>query len=277
MTLSSSSLPSHCEYCYQAMAAIDKDEPDKKFWLHTRSGLGVHCHTYTVLFTIFVCVCSHRYHRHRNCSFNTISFPFSSLSPLRCSLSAPLSKSLHLNCLLCSGLRRLKMGGREAANCLFTSWLVHYKVHTTKHIIHELLDVQIACLPTDQCFAVPVSRWPTHTTNDKYKYHAHHVHCTVNIVTIIQFRKMNIIFMMCIEQSPTHQIMPSSNYLSSQTKWNNVLEYASHNVCFTETTTVNKVCPIREDINWRKKRFLSGIARIMGGGSTHARIFWPSF
>ena len=26
-----------------------------------------------------------------------------------------------------------------------------------------------------------------------------------------------------------------------------------------------------------KKRFLSGIARIMGGGSTHARIFWPSF
>ena len=26
-----------------------------------------------------------------------------------------------------------------------------------------------------------------------------------------------------------------------------------------------------------KKRFLSGIARIMGGGSTHARIFWPLF
>ena len=44
-------------YCYQAMAAIDKDEPGKKFWLHTRSGLGVHCHTYTVLFTIIiVCV-----------------------------------------------------------------------------------------------------------------------------------------------------------------------------------------------------------------------------
>ena len=38
------------------MAAIDKDEPGKKFWLHTRSGLGVHCHTYTVLFTIIVCV-----------------------------------------------------------------------------------------------------------------------------------------------------------------------------------------------------------------------------
>ena len=27
----------------------------------------------------------------------------------------------------------------------------------------------------------------------------------------------------------------------------------------------------------QKKRFLSGIARMMGGGSTHARIFWPSF
>ena len=27
-----------------------------------------------------------------------------------------------------------------------------------------------------------------------------------------------------------------------------------------------------------KKRFLSGIARMMGGrGSTHARIFWPFF
>ena len=26
-----------------------------------------------------------------------------------------------------------------------------------------------------------------------------------------------------------------------------------------------------------KKSFLSGIAQIMGGGSTHARIFWPSF
>ena len=34
---------------------------------------------------------------------------------------------------------------------------------------------------------------------------------------------------------------------------------------------------IREDLN-RKKRFLSGIARIRGwGGSTHARIFWPPF
>ena len=27
----------------------------------------------------------------------------------------------------------------------------------------------------------------------------------------------------------------------------------------------------------KQKRFLSGIARIMVGGATHARIFWPSF
>ena len=27
----------------------------------------------------------------------------------------------------------------------------------------------------------------------------------------------------------------------------------------------------------KKKRFLSGIAQIRGGGSTHARIFWPPF
>ena len=33
---------------------------------------------------------------------------------------------------------------------------------------------------------------------------------------------------------------------------------------------------LREGLN-EKKRFLSGIARMMGGGSTHARIFWPSF
>ena len=33
---------------------------------------------------------------------------------------------------------------------------------------------------------------------------------------------------------------------------------------------------IREVIN-RKKRFLSGIARTRGGGSTRARIFWPFF
>ena len=34
---------------------------------------------------------------------------------------------------------------------------------------------------------------------------------------------------------------------------------------------------LREGLNG-KKRFLSGIARIRGeGGSTHARIFWPSF
>ena len=33
---------------------------------------------------------------------------------------------------------------------------------------------------------------------------------------------------------------------------------------------------VREGVNG-KKRFLSGIARMMGGGSTHARIFWPSF
>ena len=32
----------------------------------------------------------------------------------------------------------------------------------------------------------------------------------------------------------------------------------------------------RDDIN-EKKRFLSGIAQIRGGGSTHAPIFWPSF
>ena len=33
---------------------------------------------------------------------------------------------------------------------------------------------------------------------------------------------------------------------------------------------------IREGLN-EKKRFLSGIARMMGGGSTHARIFDPLF
>ena len=33
---------------------------------------------------------------------------------------------------------------------------------------------------------------------------------------------------------------------------------------------------LREGVN-EKKRFLSGIARMMGGGPTHARIFWPSF
>ena len=33
---------------------------------------------------------------------------------------------------------------------------------------------------------------------------------------------------------------------------------------------------LREDING-KKHFLSGIARIRGGGFTHAQIFWPSF
>ena len=27
----------------------------------------------------------------------------------------------------------------------------------------------------------------------------------------------------------------------------------------------------------KKKRFLSGIAQKMGGGSTHGRNFWPSF
>ena len=144
MTLSSSSLPSHCEYCYQAMAAIDKDEPDKKFWLHTRSGLGVHCHTYTVLFTIFVCVCSHRYHRHRNCSFNTISFPFSSLSPLRCSLSAPLSKSLHLNCLLCSGLRRLKMGGRVQIACLLADqYITKYTLQNTLYTSFQMCKLPV--------------------------------------------------------------------------------------------------------------------------------------
>ena len=31
---------------------------------------------------------------------------------------------------------------------------------------------------------------------------------------------------------------------------------------------------IREDI-MEKKRFLSGIARMRGGGPNHARIFWP--
>ena len=38
----------------------------------------------------------------------------------------------------------------------------------------------------------------------------------------------------------------------------------------------NILTKLREDIN-RKKRFLSGIARMRGGGSTHARIFWPFF
>ena len=33
---------------------------------------------------------------------------------------------------------------------------------------------------------------------------------------------------------------------------------------------------LREGLN-EKKRFLSGIAQIRGGGSTHARIFWPLF
>ena len=33
---------------------------------------------------------------------------------------------------------------------------------------------------------------------------------------------------------------------------------------------------LREGLN-EKKRFLSGIARIRGGGSTHARIFGPLF
>ena len=76
---------------------------------------------------------------------------------------------------------------------------------------------------------------------DKYTHHVHHRHlCHLSW----QCRKMNIICMMCIEKSASNQIMPSSNYLSSQTKWSNVLEYASHSVCFTETTTVNKVCPI---------------------------------
>ena len=41
-------------------------------------------------------------------------------------------------------------------------------------------------------------------------------------------------------------------------------------------TSSRKPHHVREDING-KKRFLSGIARMMGGGSTHARIFGPLF
>ena len=37
---------------------------------------------------------------------------------------------------------------------------------------------------------------------------------------------------------------------------------------------VDEQATVREDING-KKRFLSGIARMRGGGSTHDRNFWP--
>ena len=47
-----------------------------------------------------------------------------------------------------------------------------------------------------------------------------------------------------------------------------------HDHCYHHYAII--ITGLREDIN-RKKRFLSGIARMRGGGSTHARIFLAFF
>ena len=115
-------LPSHC---YQAMAAIDKDEPGKKFWLHTRSGLGVHCHTYTVLFTIIVCV----YIVTMNIIVMVVLAASLSFSPYISITFAMLiiSTVVQIITFKLSVMQRLEEAedGWEGANCLFTSWLVH--------------------------------------------------------------------------------------------------------------------------------------------------------
>ena len=46
---------------------------------------------------------------------------------------------------------------------------------------------------------------------------------------------------------------------------------------YVGTISVSPIIPGLGKGSIEKKRFLSGIARMMGGGSTHARIFWPSF
>ena len=69
--------------------------------------------------------------------------------------------------------------------------------------------------------------------------------------------------------------LPLERDKTDRTDKENIIDIRNCLAC-RATLAILAMVFLREDIN-RKKRFLLGITRIRGGGSTHARIFWPLF